>query len=137
MASELPLPDLPLTARQLRRQPAHRLPTVLYRAHQFVAHLRTKQPYAAPPWLTPAEAALFEQMAPPDQQECLAVAETLRAWGFADDRELLAAAALHDLGKALALPNARYRVAVTVLETVAPPLLAWLAKRSATFGVLA
>lgn len=87
-------------------------------------------------WLTPPEANLFRCMAPADQFEGLAVATTLEAWGFGADRDLLLAGLLHDAGKCLAAPHARYRVLVTVLESLAPPLLPLLARRSSPVAAL-
>lgn len=49
--------------------------------------------------LTAGEVALFETMPRPDQRHGLDVAHNLGLAGFGDDRELIAAALLHDAGK--------------------------------------
>jgi hypothetical protein len=108
----------------------------LHAARQLVWHLRTSRPLDPPEWLTPAERDLFGRMAPPDQLEGLAVAATLRDWGWGGDRELLAGAALHDVGKSLGPAGASWRVLIAALETVAPGLLPPLLARSAGLAAL-
>jgi putative nucleotidyltransferase with HDIG domain len=108
----------------------------VHAARQLVWHLRSGERLPAPEWLSPAEAALFERMAPPDRLEGLAVAATLADWGWRDDRELQLAALLHDVGKCLAPSWVGYRIAVSALEA-APPLLRFAASRSTTIGALA
>jgi hypothetical protein len=76
-------------------------------------------------------------MAPPDQLEGLAVADALEAWGWRDDRDLLVAGALHDVGKSLAPAGARYRVLMSLLAAVLPTLVPPLAARSRAIGTLA
>ncbi len=103
---------------------------------QLASHLSARQPLAAPAWLSPSEAALFARMPAADQLEGLRVLAELESWGYGADRNLLLAGLLHDTGKSLAPAKARYRVLITVLETVAPFLLPRLAARSATVGAL-
>jgi hypothetical protein len=74
--------------------------------------------------LSPAQAALFRRMARCDQRHGLDVYETLRAAGY-QDVALLAAALLHDVGKAAARLTILHRVAVVLLDGFAP---GWLAR---------
>jgi len=73
-----------------------------YRARQFFGALRPRidpsRRDEALAILSEGERALFASMTPRDQQHCLDVHERLRAQGY-DDRDLLAAALLHDAGK--------------------------------------
>ena len=110
---------------------------MIHAARQLAWHLRARRPLPAPAWLTPPERALFDRMPPPDQLEGMAVARALRSWGWAADRDLLLAGLLHDAGKSLAPPDARWRVLMTALETLAPSLVSPLARRSATVHALA
>jgi putative nucleotidyltransferase with HDIG domain len=64
------------------------------------------------------------------------VVASLQAQGWVHDRNLLVAGLLHDAGKSLAPPWAGYRVLVTALEALAPPLLTALAGRSAALHAL-
>jgi putative nucleotidyltransferase with HDIG domain len=75
-------------------------------------------------------------MAPADQLEGLAVSQTLVEWGFGADRELLAAGALHDVGKSLAPPFVGYRMAMTALGSLAPRLVPALSRISPTVRLL-
>lgn len=98
----------------------------VYRGRQFLGALRPRLDPAlrdeALAILSERERALFLQMTLRDQQHCLAVFATLRARGH-DDRDLLAAALLHDVGKGrIAL---WHRVAFVLLEST--PLLDRLA----------
>lgn len=103
------------------------LTRLMHAARQLVWHVRAR-PAAPPMWVTPAEARLFESMAPPDQLEGLAVVHTLEAWGWAADRELLVAGLLHDAGKRLAPPSALFRVLYTAVDALSPRLLEALAR---------
>lgn len=100
----------------------------LYRSRQFFAALR---PHVdgdlqadAFRLLSEPERRLFESMTLRDRQHCLEVYARLREQGH-DDRDLLAAALLHDVGKGqVAL---WHRVAYVLLQASAPGLLQRLA----------
>jgi hypothetical protein len=94
-----------------------------------VAHVRARvsadQEAFASGMLPPAAARLFASMPVADRRHGLAVADRLLAAGF-DDRELLAAALLHDAGKGHRL-RLWHRVAAVLVAAVAPGLLARMA----------
>ena len=75
-------------------------------------------------------------MPPADQLEGLAVSRTLVAWGYAADRDLLAAGAIHDVGKSLAPPSSLYRTLMTLLGALTPWLVPALARRFSTIRLL-
>jgi hypothetical protein len=98
-----------------------------YRARQFFGALRPRVDPSlrdeALALLADAERALFASMTPRDQQHCLDVYARLRSDGH-DDRDLLAAALLHDAGKGRIALWHRVAVVVTprgVLDRVARP----------------
>jgi hypothetical protein len=98
----------------------------VYRGRQFFGSLRPRvdtslrdEAFAV---LNEPERALFSRMALRDQQHCLAVYAKLRTQGH-DDRDLLAAALLHDVGKGRI--SLWHRVAFVMLEST--PLLDRLA----------
>ena len=100
----------------------------LYRSRQLFASLRPRLDAGlraeAFRLLRAPERRLFESMTRRDQQHCLDVYRRLREQGH-DDRHLLAAALLHDVGKGrIAL---WHRVAYVLLEAWAPGLLSRLA----------
>lgn len=74
-----------------------------HRVRQFFGALRPRVQDAeravAYRWLTPAEQALFETMTLRDQQHGIVVWRRVRAAAGDEDRDLLAAALLHDCGK--------------------------------------
>jgi len=74
--------------------------------------------------LSPAQAALYWRMAPCDQRHGLDVYDALCKDGCQDEA-LLAAALLHDVGKAAARLTIAHRVAVVLIEHVVP---GWLAR---------
>jgi len=74
--------------------------------------------------LSPAQAALFWRMARCDQRHGLDVYRTLRAAGH-QDVGLLAAALLHDVGKSGAQLTILHRVAIVLIDGLAP---GWLAR---------
>jgi hypothetical protein len=74
--------------------------------------------------LSSAQAALFWRMACCDQRHGLDVYHALRDTGC-QDKALLAAALLHDVGKAAAPLTVAHRVAVVLIERVLP---GWLAR---------
>lgn len=79
--------------------------------------------------LTPAQQVVFDSMLPRDQRHGVRVCRTLRAWGW-EDRDLLVAALLHDVGKGRGV-RLWNRVVYVVLAAVAPRLLAQLANVAA------
>ncbi len=101
----------------------------MHRVGQFVAHVRAR--------VDPAEEALVERVLPApaqalfggmpvaDRRHGLDVAQRLLASGH-DDRDLLAAALLHDAGKGHRL-RLWHRVSGVLLEAVAPSALNRLA----------
>ena len=109
----------------------------LHAVRQLAWHLAARRSLHPPRWLTQAEARLFMLMPAADQREGLAVARTLVSCGWRTDRELLAAGLLHDAGKSLAPARVRYRVLMTLIEKLAPALIAPLARRSAAIAALA
>ena len=94
-----------------------------------MAHLRARvsadQEAVASGLLPPAASRLFASMPVADRRHGLAVADRLLAGGF-DDRELLAAALLHDAGKGHRL-RLWHRVAAVLVDAVVPRLLARMA----------
>jgi hypothetical protein len=74
--------------------------------------------------LSPAQAALFWRMDRCDQRHGLDVCQTLRAAGH-QDVALLAAALLHDVGKSGARLTVLHRVAIVLIDGLAP---GWLAR---------
>jgi hypothetical protein len=101
----------------------------VHRVGQFVAHVRAR--------VDPAEEAIVDEVLPPtaralfrgmpvaDRRHGLDVAGRLMAAGH-DDRDLLAAALLHDAGKGHRL-RLWHRVGGVLLEALAPRLLRRLA----------
>jgi putative nucleotidyltransferase with HDIG domain len=82
--------------------------------------------------LLPAPAcALFATMTIGDQRHCLNVCATLQAQGCVD-RDLLAAALLHDVGKGDGRVRFWMRPTIVLLRALAPCLLRWLASSPAS-----
>jgi len=77
--------------------------------------------------LTPEAQALFRRQATQDRHHALAVYHALRQTGHTN-LQLLAAALLHDVGKAAARLPAWQRAAIVLLERFAPHLLARLSR---------
>ena len=108
----------------------------LYRVRQFVRASRAwfrsgdgDVEFAAC-YLPPQALDLFRTMPRHDQQHARSVCRTLEQQGHAD-RDLLAAALLHDAGKSAvsgARLRLRHRVAVVLIRVFWPPLLDRLAK---------
>lgn len=73
--------------------------------------------------------ALFASMTIGDQRHCLNVCAALQARGCVD-RDLLAAALLHDVGKGGGRVRFWMRPTVVLLRAAAPGLLRWLASSS-------
>lgn len=80
--------------------------------------------------LAPSQQALFERMAPADQQHAVAVARLLLEQGLTEPA-LLQAALLHDVGKANSGLNLAYRTTIVLLRTLWPAALDWLSARDA------
>lgn len=95
---------------------------IAYRARQFFQNLSARpQPadlVAAQTYLAPALYAIFCQMDPADQAHSLKVFNSLQAEGE-EDPDLLAAALLHDVGKASMRPSLWERV----LAVLAAPFI--------------
>ncbi|HUE75521.1 MAG TPA: HD domain-containing protein [Chloroflexota bacterium] len=77
--------------------------------------------------LSPPERELFWRLAPSDQRHSLAVMRYLRRRGV-DDRVLLRAALVHDVGKASAPIHIWQRVVHVLARAWAPGIAAWLAR---------
>ena len=105
--------------------------TACYRVGQFFRALAARVPEEdveqALRILTPEARSLFRRQARPDQRHALAVYTTLRRAGHTD-AHLLAAALLHDVGKAAAHLPAWQRAIIVLLERWAPRLLAYLSQ---------
>ncbi len=103
----------------------HRL---IYRFRQvrqqlgFVAPLSTTDDAEVARWLSPAAFALFKTMSAADQQHSLRVCRGLQARGCIDT-DMLAAALLHDVGKAEGRVPFWTRPALVIGKTCAPALL--------------
>ncbi len=81
--------------------------------------------------LPPPACALFATMTIGDQRHCLHVCVTLQAQGCVD-RDLLAAALLHDVGKGGGRVRFWMRPTIVLLRACAPGLLRWLAASPAS-----
>ena len=105
--------------------------TVRYRVGQFLRALTTRVPddevAQAMRVLTPEAQELFRRQAIQDQRHALAVYRTLYQAGHTDPA-LLAAALLHDVGKAAAQLPAWQRAIIVLLDRFAPRLLARLSQ---------
>ena len=103
--------------------------TIHYRVGQFIRALTARVPEKeleqAIRILTPKARTLFRLQAVQDQHHALAVYHTLRQAGHTNP-QLLAAALLHDAGKATARLPAWLRAIIVLLERFAPRLLARL-----------
>jgi putative nucleotidyltransferase with HDIG domain len=77
--------------------------------------------------LSPLERDLFWRLAPSDQRHSVAVMRYLRRHGV-DDRVLLRAALLHDVGKTSAPIQLWQRVVHVLARAWAPGVAAWLAR---------
>ena len=97
----------------------------MHRVGQFVAHVRARvdpsEEALVDRVLPPSAQMLFREMPVADRRHGLDVAHRLLASGH-DDRDLLAAALLHDAGKGHRL-RLWHRVSGVMLEAVAPGAL--------------
>ncbi|HDQ72142.1 MAG TPA: hypothetical protein ENN19_08600 [Chloroflexi bacterium] len=99
---------------------------IRYRATQFFHALFTRvtdeEIAQTTRGLTPAARTLFRRQSTQDQRHALAVYRALHRTGYTD-RHLLAAALLHDVGKAAAPMPIVYRVAIVLMERFTPRVL--------------
>ena len=106
--------------------------TIWYRVVQFLraltARVSEQEVESAVSVLTPAAQELFRRQAIQDQRHALAVYRTLRQKGHSNPH-LLAAALLHDAGKATARLPAWQRAVTVLLDRFAPRLLNRLSQR--------
>ena len=105
--------------------------TIRYRVAQFfralTARVSEEEVEQATRFLAPEARVLFRRQAIQDQRHALAVYRELQQAGHTDPR-LLAAALLHDVGKAAGWLPSAYRAAVVLLGRFAPGLLARLSE---------
>ncbi len=94
--------------------------------HLLTARVQPEEQVFVASLLPPAARALFATMSVGDQRHCLNVCYALRDQGC-DDRDLLAAALLHDVGKGGGRVRFWMRPVIVVLRALAPSLLQWLA----------
>jgi hypothetical protein len=104
---------------------------IRYRVGQFFRALTTRvsdeEVRRATCALTPEAQALFRRQAAQDQRHALALYRALRQAGH-EDLHLLAAALLHDAGKAATQLSAVHRSIIVLLGRFAPALLARLSR---------
>lgn len=103
----------------------------MYRVRQFfgalTACISEQDERRLARFLTPAQRELFRRMAPNDQRHSMSVFYTLLRAGH-DEPDLLAAALLHDVGKAAGRIWLWQRTLVVLLHRWSPRLLQWLAR---------
>ncbi len=109
--------------------------TTVYRVRQFLKALTARSLSASDRalvarYLTPSQCALFERMAPADQQHAVAVARWLLARGWTDTT-LLQAALLHDVGKAEGGIRPLHRALSVLLQRLWPAAWEWLSAQDA------
>lgn len=92
----------------------------------LAASISTEERRGLGVYLSSQEIALFEAMPAQDQRHVLDVFYELRDRGHAD-RDLLAAALLHDVGKAGAGLGTLFRTTIVLLRAISPRLLAAIA----------
>ena len=88
----------------------------------FVAPLSAEEHLQVARWLPPSALPLFQTMSPADQQHSLRVCQGLLARGCVD-KDLLAAALLHDVGKAQGRVPFWTRPVIVLGKMFAPRLL--------------
>src|SRR5258706_13539642 len=107
------------------KMPLH---TILYRLWQvrqqlgFVAPLTTEERVEVARWLPPSALPLFQTMSAADQRHSLRVCQGLQARGCMD-KDMLAAALLHDVGKAGGCVPFWTRPVIVLGKMCAPRLL--------------
>ncbi len=103
---------------------------VIYRVSQawrlLTARVQPEEQQFIEMLLPPAARALFVTMSVGDQRHCLNVCYALQEQGC-QDRDLLAAALLHDVGKGGGRVRFWMRPVIVLLRALAPALLPWLA----------
>lgn len=110
----------------------HPIMTIIYRLGQvrqqlgFVAPLTLADNAEVAHWLPSSALPLFQSMSRPDQQHSLRVCHGLLARGC-DDKDMLAAALLHDVGKAEGRVPFWTRPIIVIGRRVAPERLSQLA----------
>jgi len=90
------------------------------------AHVEPEERQLVGHYLSPPLQRLFDRLAVADQRHSLDVLYALRAKGY-NDRDLLAAALLHDVGKVEANLHLWQRVVIVLLQATWPALLDELA----------
>ena len=95
---------------------SHRLRQFLLAFHPPARPVETTR---LTPYLTPAQLALFRQLQGSEQWHALLMLDKLTASG-ADDRHLLAAALLHDIGKIHYPLHTWERVLIVLMKRVSP-----------------
>ena len=99
---------------------------VVYRVsqvwHLLTARVQPEEQRILEMLLPPAARALFVTMSVGDQRHCLNVCYALQGQGC-DDRDLLAAALLHDVGKGAGRVRFWMRPVIVLLRALAPGLL--------------
>jgi hypothetical protein len=107
-----------------------------YRVAQFfralTARVSEEEVEHATRLLTPEARALFRRQSVQDQRHALAVYHALH-WAGHTDPHLLAAALLHDAGKAAGWLPPPFRAVIVLLERLAPGLLARLSRGEPRF----
>lgn len=111
--------------------------TIRYRVGQFLRSLTARVPEEtvdqAIRILTPEAQVLFRRQAAQDQRHALAVYQALHQTGHTN-LHLLAAALLHDVGKAAARLPAWQRAVIVLLDSLAPRFVARLSRRDSPQG---
>src|SRR2546421_10155934 len=101
----------------------------------FVAPLSTGEYGEVTQWLPAAALTLFKTMSPADQRHSLRVCRGLQARG-STDKDMLAAALLHDVGKAQGRVPFWSRPAIVLGKKLAPGLLKRLVVYPGTQGTV-
>ena len=105
------------------------LQSATYRVRQFASALLARVTpdnlREADEVLPPDAQKLFRQMSVSDQRHSLNVMQTLRRQGYTE-RDVLAAALLHDVGKSATWVAPWYRAIIVLTKRFAPSVLAWL-----------
>jgi HD domain len=107
------------------------LQSAAYRVRQFASALLARVTpdnlREADEILSPDAQKLFRRMSISDQRHSLNVMQTLRRQGYTE-RDVLAAALLHDVGKSAAWVLPWHRAIIVLTKHFAPDVLAWLTR---------